>query len=59
MEISIHTKQEAVALATALLMYTKNGLEAAGSLVQRTNEDPYYTAQRQFLRALEKFIENR
>jgi hypothetical protein len=59
MKITVETNAEAIALAIALMGYTKTGLIQAGALVQRKNEDPWYTAQREFLRALEKFIERR
>ena len=59
MKITINTQQEAVALSSALLEYVKAGLTVSGALVQRRNEDPYYTELREFLRALEKCLEHR
>jgi hypothetical protein len=57
--IVIHTSQEAVVLAIALQAFVKDGLTKAGALVERINEDPFYTNTREFLHSLEKFIKNR
>ena len=59
MHVTIETNGEAVVFAVALFAYTKESLDRSGYLHQQTNEPPYYTEQRELMRALEKFINKR
>lgn len=59
MKITIENSYESVYLAVALLEFTKDSLKRSGYLVERDNEQNYYTDQRRLLKALERFLENR